>query len=324
MAVVVRVRDEAHRDREAGEQERPRVQVEDRAPLAEADPRHAVVEVVRVGRPRRAPVLEPPRDHEARVEERHGEDRERADERDQRVRLQRALHGGAAEQVAEQQRAAVAHEDRRRVEVVDQEAERRARDDRRQHAGARAPEVERDDREGDRADRAHAGREPVDAVGEVHDVHQPDEADHRQRAAEPRAEVERAEERQRDVLDAHARERPGSARRRPGRAASRAGDELDGRRRPRRRGDQRARRAGCRVVCWSSGSQISAAASTPARIASPPSSGVLRARQPPLARLVDGARRAPPAARRAASAAPPRRARRGRRRGRRARSSCAS
>ena len=38
-------------------------------------------------------------------------------------------------------------------------------------AGAVAVQVEGDDRERDRADRADARREPVDAVGEVHDVH---------------------------------------------------------------------------------------------------------------------------------------------------------
>ena len=52
------------------------------------------------------------------------------------VGLERALDGDAAEQQPEQVRAAVAHEDRRRVEVVDEEAERRAGGDRREHAGA--------------------------------------------------------------------------------------------------------------------------------------------------------------------------------------------
>ena len=46
-------------------------------------------------------------------------------------------------------------------------------------AGGVAPEVERDDRERGRGDRAHAGGEPVDAVGEVDDVHQRDEAEQR-------------------------------------------------------------------------------------------------------------------------------------------------
>ena len=37
-----------------------------------------------------------------------------------------------------------------------------------------------------RGDRADAGRQPVDAVGEVHDVHHRDEPDDRQRRAERR------------------------------------------------------------------------------------------------------------------------------------------
>ena len=49
-------------------------------------------------------------------------------------------------------------------------------------------------------DRADAGGEAVDAVGEVDDVHHRHEADDRDRPAGA-AEVDRAEERRRDVAD---------------------------------------------------------------------------------------------------------------------------
>ena len=168
----------------AGHRDRPRVQVEDGPALAEPDPVHAVMEVIGVGAVDGAAVLDPLGDDEAGVEERHGEDDQRADERDQGVGLERALDDHRAEQQAEQVRPAVAHEDRRRVEVVDEEAERRSGGDRGEHAGGVAAEVERDDRERDRRDRAHARREAVDPVGEVDDVHHGDEAEHGQRAAE--------------------------------------------------------------------------------------------------------------------------------------------
>ena len=72
-------------------------------------------------------VLHPLEHDERRVQERHGEHDQGHDQRDHGVRLQRALDDRRAEQQAEQQRPAVAHEDRRRVEVVHEEAERGAR-----------------------------------------------------------------------------------------------------------------------------------------------------------------------------------------------------
>jgi hypothetical protein len=115
----------------------------------------------------------------------------------------------ALEQVPEEVRAAVAHEDRSRVEVVDQEPERGAGDDRREHGGVGLVEVERDDRERRRRDRADPRGEAVDAVGEVDDVDDEDDPDDGQRRAEV-AEVDAVHERQREVRDAHAaRDRDG-------------------------------------------------------------------------------------------------------------------
>jgi hypothetical protein len=91
------------------------------------------------------------------------------------------------------------------VEVVDEEADRRARRDRGEHAGGVLLQVEGDHRERRGGDRADAGGEPVDAVGEVDDVHDPDEPEQREHVA-GRAELDTADERQRDHIDRHARE----------------------------------------------------------------------------------------------------------------------
>ena len=184
VAVVVGVVDEAQRDRVAGEHQRPAVEEQHRAPHAEADPRHAVVEVLLVGRVDRPAVLQPLEHDERRVEERHREQDQRQRERDDRRGLEVALDGDAAHQQAEQVRAGVAHEARRRREVVDEEAERRAGGERGEHAAgvlrwpARLKAITAKAIADDRAD---AGREPVDAVGEVDDVHHPDEPDRGER-----------------------------------------------------------------------------------------------------------------------------------------------
>ena len=72
-------------------------------------------------------------------------------------------------------------------------------------AGVVAAEVEGDDRERDRADRADAGGQAVDAVGEVDDVHHRDEAERRSAAPPASPKLDRADERQRDVRDLDAR-----------------------------------------------------------------------------------------------------------------------
>ena len=155
-----------------------------------------------VGRVDRAPVLDPLGHHEGGVERRHREDHQWEEQRDDSGRLQHALDRDAREQQAEEVGARVAHEDRGRVEVVAQEAHGRARHRRRQDPGFIAIQRERNHREGDGGDRAHPRGQPVDAVGEVHDVHHRDHADQREQYP-PVAEVERVDERQRDVLDPH-------------------------------------------------------------------------------------------------------------------------
>jgi hypothetical protein len=87
---------------------------------------------------------------------------------------------------------------------VDQKAERRAGRERGEHTGFDATEIERDDGERAGDDHAHARGEPIDAVGEVDDVHHHDKPDHGERrpgVGGPRfGEGERANERQRDRL----------------------------------------------------------------------------------------------------------------------------
>jgi hypothetical protein len=91
---------------------------------------------------------------------------------------------------------------------VDQKAKRRASRERREHTGCGTIEVERDDRERAGDDHAHAGRQPVHAIGEVDDVHHRDQPDHgERRTGVCRArfgERERTDERQRDALDRNA------------------------------------------------------------------------------------------------------------------------
>ncbi len=162
------------------------------------------MEVLAVGPVERLFVLQPLEHDERRVEERHGEQNQRQHERDDGRRLDGRLDGDHAHQQAEQVGAGVAHEARSRREVEDQEAERRSSRQRRKHARLLAAEVERDHRHRPGDDRADARREPVDAVGEVDDVHHSDEADDAQhRAGVRHARVrksERADERERDRL----------------------------------------------------------------------------------------------------------------------------
>jgi hypothetical protein len=208
VAFVVAVGDEAQCQRHASEQQRPCVEIGDRAPAGEANARHAVVEVLAVGAVERLPVLQALEHHEGRVEKRHREQDQRQHERHDRLGLDRGLDGDDAHQQAEQLRAAVAHEAGRGWEVVDQEAERRTGGQRCEHAGLLATEVERDDRHRGGDYRAYARRETVDAVGEVDDVHHHHQADHRQhRSRVGGARVgkrQRADERQRDRLHGHA------------------------------------------------------------------------------------------------------------------------
>ena len=93
----------------------PRVHVDDRAPLREADVHEAVVQVRAVGAVQRLPVLEPLGDDERRVDDRHREHEQREE---QRRRSRPSSGGPGSRRVASTKpssmRARVAHEDPRR------------------------------------------------------------------------------------------------------------------------------------------------------------------------------------------------------------------
>ena len=178
---MVAVGDEAQRQRDPRQHQRPGIQVGDRAAARKADTRHAVVEVLAVGAVDRLLVLQPLEHDEGRVQERHRQQDQGQHERHHGGRLDRGLHSDAAHQQSEQVGAAIAHEARGRREVVNQEAERRAGGERGQHARRSAAQIECDHRHRGGDDHAHARRETVDAVGEVDDVHHHHQPDHGER-----------------------------------------------------------------------------------------------------------------------------------------------
>ena len=134
----------------ARQQRGPGPQDHHAAAVAVAEVHQAVVQVALVGRGERLAAGRAPDDREQRVEDRHAEDQQRDDQRrEEEVRLADELVrdrvGAAADdarrhghQQPEQQRAAVAHEDPGRVEVVRQEADAHPdRDHRDQRADVR-------------------------------------------------------------------------------------------------------------------------------------------------------------------------------------------
>ena len=179
-------RDEARRQRGAGEERAPRVHVERGPPLREADVREPVMEVRPVRLVERPPVLDPLRQDERRVDDRDREHEQREEQGDGRRRFQEPLHRKRGEDEAEQERAGVAHEDPGRIEVVPQEPEASAGDDRREDRGLRPAERERDHGEGRAGDRADPGGEPVHPVEEVDHVHDRDDPDEGQPGHRPR------------------------------------------------------------------------------------------------------------------------------------------
>ena len=109
------------------------------------------------------------------------------------------MHG---EQKPQRERAGVAHDDPRRVVVVAQERERRAAGHRRERGRDQAPERRGKERERERRDRDDPTRERVHPVDQVHEVRERDDPEDRDDAP-VRAEVDRAEERQRQPVERH-------------------------------------------------------------------------------------------------------------------------
>ena len=167
-----------------------------------------MVEVLVVGGVDRSLVLQALEHHEGGIEEWDRQQDQGQHERHDHRLLDRCLDGNHSHQETEQVGAAIAHEAGGGREVVNQEAERRPRSDRRQDPRFGTVEVEGDDRERAGDDHAHSGREPVHSVGEIDDVHHHDEPHNGQSRARVRGarvgEVQGPHERQGDGLDGNA------------------------------------------------------------------------------------------------------------------------
>ncbi|MDQ0743645.1 hypothetical protein QFZ62_000953 [Clavibacter sp. B3I6] len=154
----------------------------------------AVVEVLPVRAERGLARLQAPEDGEGEVEQRHDEDREGQEDRQERgqqlraaeglrvrVDLARDGDGARGHEEPDEERAGVAHEELRGVPVEGEEAEARADQDRADErgeveplrlAGVRVREQEAVEEEravGDDGDARHEAVEPVDEVDGVHD-----------------------------------------------------------------------------------------------------------------------------------------------------------
>jgi hypothetical protein len=161
-----------------------------------------VVQVLAVGAERRLPGPQTAEDGEGEVEQRHDEDREGQEDRQERgqqlraaeglgvrVDLARDGDGARGHEEADEQRARVAHEELRRVPVEGEEAEARADEDRADErrevealglAGRRVREQEAVEEEGAVRDDRDAGDEPVEPVDEVDGVHDEHDREDRQ------------------------------------------------------------------------------------------------------------------------------------------------
>ncbi len=199
---MVAVGDKAQRQCQARQHQRPGIQIRDRAPAAEANASHAVVEVLAVAFINGLLVLQALEHNESRIQERHSQQDQRQHKAHDRGRLNRTLDHHAAHQKAQQVRAAVPHEARRRRKVVDQKAQRRACRQRRQHPRRGPSQIEGDHSQSRRNDRAHPRRQPIHAVAEVDDVHQRHQPHHGHGPARV-GEAQPAHERQRYVMHHH-------------------------------------------------------------------------------------------------------------------------
>ena len=81
-----------------------------------------------------------------------------------------AADGDAREHEAEEHAARVPHEDLRRIEVVEKEADGSSRKRRRQHGDERIALLQGDETDGHRRDGGDARRQAVEAVDEVHGI----------------------------------------------------------------------------------------------------------------------------------------------------------
>ena len=159
---------------------------------------------------------DPAQKRKADVENRQAEDQERHGKRNDGVKLEQARHGKRGEDIAEEGRAGVPHEDLGRVHVVGNEAEACAEQRDEDNGDVDLLHEQRDDDERRRGNGGNADGETVQTVDEVDSVRDGDDPDDRDRNGEPaEADIGRVAEHVRvgekldhaAVVDGHGRRR---------------------------------------------------------------------------------------------------------------------
>ena len=121
------------------------------------------------------PVLHPPHDGKREIEDRHAHDQQRDDQGDGGHALEHAMNSDRGEDEAQQHRTRVAHEDGRREEVVPQEAQGGAGEDRGEDAGLGRPREMAMTSKVPAAMVQTTASQPIHAVDEVDDIDQCDD-----------------------------------------------------------------------------------------------------------------------------------------------------
>ena len=141
-----------------GEERRPQVHDQHRAPVGVPELEQPVMQVQPVGVERRVTRADPADDRHAHVHERQDEDEDRQQDRQERrellarrqgvrLRLARDHDGRRGDGQADEHRARVAHEDARRVEVEAQERQQHTDQAGRDHRHRRLADPQRDEQE---------------------------------------------------------------------------------------------------------------------------------------------------------------------------------
>jgi len=182
-----RIRDGGLDHRARAEESGDRVDDQHRLAVAEAELLQAVVQMALVRLEDRLLLLPAPNDGEERVRQRHPDDQQRSDERDDRDLL-KAEHGQRRQREAEEQRPRVAHEYFRRMEVEEQESADAAEQQRCEQNNRLVGHDDAHHEDGRDRDAGDAGRQPVEPVDQVDRVGDADDPDDRERDADPFAE----------------------------------------------------------------------------------------------------------------------------------------
>jgi hypothetical protein len=161
--------------------------------VAEAAVHQLVMNVLFIGLKERPSPDGAPTDRQQGVHDRQPQGDAGDQDGDGRRSLLVGLHGGRRQDEPQEHAAGVAHEDRRRVEVVEQEPDDRASQGRREqhHQGMGA--LERDQEGRDHRDQRDTSGQAVEAIDEVHGVDDADDPEEGERQIGP-AEVDRLAE----------------------------------------------------------------------------------------------------------------------------------